>query len=130
MNSRWEVFAGYFASIVVVLWTLIMLAKCQDILTPTNLTLAAAIAADGATTQIALSRGATERNPLARPLAVRGAAGQAALSGIQLAATVVLARVLERHGHPKAARYVRVLTTAAEAGAAANNLAWVRGHRR
>ena len=54
------------------------------------------LAADAITTQMGLSQGMRETNPLARPLVTRGAAGQAVASGLGLGAGVGLTYLLHR----------------------------------
>ena len=87
-----------------------------------SIALEGAIAADAITTQHNLAHGATEFNPIARPFTTRGAAGQAAFSALQFGATMEGARLLSRHGHPRAARWMIRIMAISEAGYVANNL--------
>lgn len=85
--------------------------------------LAGAIAVDGIATQYGLSQGAHELDPLAGPLANRGAAGQAAASAIGFGVSIGLSYALHRAGHPRAAVIVRRLAIAGESSAAAISFA-------
>ena len=84
------------------------------------------LAADAITTQMGLSQGMRETNPLARPLVTRGAAGQAVASGLGLGAGVGLTYLLHRTQHHKAERIVTRLMIAGEGAVVAHNIAVLR----
>ncbi len=95
-------------------------AHCQSL--PDTLALGASIAGDAITTQRGLAHNFHEVDPIARPFVTRGAAGQAAFSTLQFAATIAAARLLAHYHHPKAARIAIRLMSASEGAAVANNL--------
>jgi hypothetical protein len=70
--------------------------------------LAGLVAADGFTTQVALTGGGNfrEMNPIARPFVKNGVAGQVAASSIGLGATTGTAYLLHKTGHHKLERLV------------------------
>jgi hypothetical protein len=84
------------------------------------------LAADAITTQMGLSQGMRETNPLARPLVTRGAAGQAVASGLGLGAGLGLTYLLNRTQHHKAERIVTRLMIAGEGAVVAHNIAVLR----
>lgn len=86
----------------------------------------AELAADAVTTQIGLSHGMSEANPLARPLVTRGALGQAAASGLSLGAALGLSYLLHRTEHHKAERITARLLIAGEGAVVAHNIAALR----
>jgi hypothetical protein len=84
--------------------------------------LAGQIAVDAITTQHGLSEGLRETNPIIRPLVTRGAAGEAAASGIGFGFAVGTAYLLHRTHHYKAERIATRTMVAVEGGFVANNL--------
>jgi hypothetical protein len=63
------------------------------------------VALDGWTTQVLLSRGCGELNPLARPMVTRGTLGQAGASAVGLGAVVGTSYLLHRLHHDKWAKW-------------------------
>jgi len=88
--------------------------------------LAGQIAVDAITTQRGLSEGMRETNPMIRPLVTRGAAGEAAASGIGFGFAVGTAYLLHRTHHYTAERFATRTMLAVEGGFVANNLWRVR----
>jgi hypothetical protein len=86
----------------------------------------AELAADAITTQLGLSRGLTEANPLARPLVTRGALGQAAASGLSLGAGIGVTYLLHRTHHHRAERIAACLMIAGEGAVVSHNIAALR----
>jgi hypothetical protein len=84
--------------------------------------LAGQIAVDAITTQHGLNEGLRETNPIIRPLVTRGAAGEAAASGIGFGFAVGTAYLLHRTHHYKAERIATRTMVAVEGGFVANNL--------
>jgi hypothetical protein len=84
--------------------------------------LAGQITVDAMTTQHGLSEGLRETNPIIRPLVTRGAAGEAAASGIGFGFAVGTAYLLHRTHHYKAERLATRTMVAVEGGFVANNL--------
>jgi hypothetical protein len=87
--------------------------------------LAGLVAADGLTTQLALSGNGSFReiNPLARPFVNQGTAGQVAASAIGLGASTGTAYLLHKTGHHKLERFVLNTSIAIEAETVSSN-AW------
>lgn len=83
----------------------------------------AELAADAITTQMGLSHGMTEANPLARPFVTQGAAGQAAASGLSLGAGLGVTYLLHRTRHHKAERIVARVMIGGEGAVVAHNIA-------
>lgn len=65
-------------------------------------------ALDGFTTSRAISNGATERNPIARPF-VQGTAGQAVFFGLSWAGDLGLAYILHKTGHHKLEKILPII---------------------
>jgi hypothetical protein len=84
--------------------------------------LAGQIAVDAITTQRGLSEGMRETNPIIRPLVTRGAAGEAAASGIGFGFAVGTAYLLHQTHHYTAERIAARTMLAVEGGFVANNL--------
>jgi hypothetical protein len=84
--------------------------------------LAGQIAVDAITTQRGLSEGMRETNPIIRPLVTRGAAGEAAASGIGFGFAVGTAYLLHQTHHYTAERIATRTMLAVEGGFVANNL--------
>jgi hypothetical protein len=84
--------------------------------------LAGQITVDAITTQRGLSEGMRETNPIIRPLVTRGAAGEAAASGLGFGFAVGTAYLLHRTHHYKAERIATRTMLAVEGGFVANNL--------
>jgi hypothetical protein len=84
--------------------------------------LAGQITADAITTQHGLSEGLRESNPVMRPLVTRGAAGEAAASGLGFGFAVGTAYLLHRTHHYKAERIATRTMVAVEGGFVANNI--------
>jgi hypothetical protein len=87
--------------------------------------LAGLVAADGLTTQLALSGNGSfrEMNPLARPFVNHGTAGQVAASAIGLGASTGTAYLLHKTGHHKLERFILNASIAIEAETVSSN-AW------
>ena len=85
--------------------------------------LAGLVAADGLTTQVALSGSGSfrEMNPLARPFVNQGTAGQVAASAIGLGASTGTAYLLHKTGHHKLERLVLNASIAIEAETVSSN---------
>jgi len=88
--------------------------------------LAALVAADAVTTQRGLNQGLREANPLMRPFATHGAAGEAAGSALGFGAGVGVVYLLHRSHHYKAERITMRLLVAGEGGFVANNIIAIR----
>ena len=84
--------------------------------------LAGLVAADGITTQLGLTDGFREANPLMRPFSARGALGQSAGSALGFGAAVAGVYILHRTHHYKAERVAMRLMVASEAGFVVNNI--------
>jgi hypothetical protein len=87
--------------------------------------LAGLVAADGLTTQLALSGNGSfrEMNPLARPFVNQGTAGQVAASAIGLGASAGTAYLFHTTGHHKLERFMLNVSIAIEAETVSSN-AW------
>jgi Domain of unknown function (DUF5658) len=86
----------------------------------------AELLADAITTQRGLNQGMREANPLARPLVTHGAAGQAAASGLSLAAGVGTAYLLHKTHHHKMERLAVRLMIVGEGAVVAHNISALR----
>jgi Domain of unknown function (DUF5658) len=88
--------------------------------------LAGLVAADGITTQRGLNQGLHEVNPVMRPFATRGAAGEAVGSALGFGAEVGVVYLLHRSRLYKAEHFAMRLIVATEAGVVANNIVAIR----
>lgn len=79
------------------------------------------VAADGITTQVLISSGAREWNPVARPFVTRGAGGQTVACGIGLGASLGTAYVLHKTGHHKMEWFALHLSLGIEGAMATGN---------
>jgi hypothetical protein len=81
------------------------------------------VAADGLTTQLALSGSGSFReiNPLARPFVNQGTAGQVAASAIGLGASTGIAYLFHKTGHHKLERFALNASIAIEAETVSSN---------
>jgi hypothetical protein len=88
--------------------------------------LAGLVTADGITTQRGLDQGLREVNPVMRPFATRGAAGETVGSVLGFGAATGVVYFLHRTHHYRAERITLRLMVAGESGFVANNIVQIR----